>query len=74
MCGIFLIPCSFYKQTPRNDFLNSECTDDAREFVGVVRVEKSASENSLNRWKSLKNDWWWYNARVRANVVLVIVV
>ena len=45
MYGIFLIPCSFYKRTPRNDFLNGEWTDDAREFVGVVRVEKKCWEN-----------------------------
>lgn len=33
MCGIFPFMLSFYKQTPMNDFCNSECTDDAREFV-----------------------------------------
>ena len=63
MCGISLIPCSFYKQTPRNDFLDGEWTGNAREFVGVVRVLECAQ--SLDRW----NDWWWYNFRVRANVV-----
>ena len=55
-------------RTPRNDVLDCDGTDDAREFVCVVRVPEIAQ--SLNRWYRW-DDWWWYNARVRAIRVVV---
>ena len=52
----------FLSETPRNDFLHSECTNDAREFVCSKGAPKS-----LNRRKSLERLVMVQCARVRAN-------